>query len=67
MPRLAKPLPAAAELAQAWRQALLGRLTQAAAQFQQAGGSHLPGALLQQLPELALAGCAMPPASRPCR
>lgn len=56
MPRLAKPLPAAAELAQAWRQALLGRLTQAAAQFQQAGGSHLPGALLQQLPELALAG-----------
>lgn len=38
MPRLAKPLPAAAELAQAWRQALLGRLTQAAAQFQQAGG-----------------------------
>ena len=56
MPRLAKPLPTAAELAQAWRQALLGRLSQAAAQFQQAGGSHLPGALLQQLPELALAG-----------
>lgn len=56
MPRLERPQPAAAELAQAWRQALLGRLTQAAAQFQQAGGSHLPGVLLQQLPELALAG-----------
>lgn len=56
MPKLARPPPAAAELAQSWRQALLGRLTQAATQFQQAGGSHLPGALLQQLPELALAG-----------
>lgn len=56
MPKLAKPLPTATELAQSWRQALLGRLTQAATQFQQAGGNHLPGALLQQLPELALAG-----------
>lgn len=43
------------QLASAWREALVGTLAAAAAQFHREAGSHLPGALLGALPDLALA------------
>ncbi|MDC7706148.1 hypothetical protein [Vogesella indigofera] len=63
-PPLAATLPAPAfrqaalppaQLASAWREALVGTLAAAAAQFHREAGSHLPGALLGALPDLALA------------